>query len=120
MLNLPSCKAPRPGVHQVQMADIAALRDTELVSASDDMKGVLMVSVSRGPQPTPGYGHSLAASALLDGELQIRLHWRTPAKDAILAQMITHPCLVLGIVAADARRVVVSDETGELGSLDIP
>ncbi len=120
MLNLPSCKAPRPGIHQVQMADIAALRDAELVSASDDMDDVLLISVAKGPQPTPGYGHSLSSSALLDGELRIRLHWRTPAKDAILAQVVTHPCLVLGIVAADARRVVVSDETGELGVLPIP
>ncbi len=102
------------------MADIAALRGAELVSASSDMDDVLLISVAKGPQPTPGYGHTLSSSALLDGELQILLHWRSPAKDAMLAQVITHPCLVLGIVAADARRVVVRDESGELGSLQVP
>ncbi len=52
--------------------------------------------------------------------LTIRIKTDRPPPDAMLAQMITHPCLVVGIADPAVGRVKVLDESAAvLGEVDL-
>ncbi len=87
------------GVHRVSYAQLAQLRggillEQEFLDAAAAEED-LLVAIALGPQPTPGYGLSLLGPGRLqDGVLSIQLQRTQPPADAILPQVITHPCLV--------------------------
>jgi len=129
VLNLGSCKVMRPGVNRVDWRRLAEIRGSRLLgmeSAPDAPEGELaLVAISRGTQPTPGYTFELN-SAWIDRSAGaqratgvVELGWVTPPADAVLAQVITHPCIVLGVDAGavGGLRAVLTDGT-ELGFLD--
>jgi hypothetical protein len=89
-------------------------------TAADDA-GPLLVAISRGQQPTPGYGLSLEAAHRSDATALVEVRWRTPAPDAVLAQVVTHPCLVVALPDAGFERVEARTVDGDtLGTLRLP
>lgn len=123
VLEYDQCQGLQPGLTRVDYAAVAGLRGGRLLSMPDTgetaaeppaaSRDALMVAISRGPQPTPGYGLSLEG-AIREGDTAIiSVHWKTPQPDAVLAQVITHPCLVVALPGGVFREVDVVDQTGE-------
>mgnify|MGYP001825925314 FL=1 len=80
-----------------------------------------MVSISLGQQPTAGYALSLDSAFAEGTTALIRVIWDSPPADAVLAQVITHPCLVVGLPSASFSKVrVVDQDLDELGRLSPP
>lgn len=119
------CQGLRAGVTQVDLAAVAGIRGTTLLgvapTAPESGDGLLLVAVSRGDQPTPGYGLSLRRARQEGTTAVLEVSWQTPEPGAMLAQVITHPCLVVGIDDADGiARVEAVDQHGEpLGGVDL-
>lgn len=64
-----------------------------------------LVIVALGQKSTAGYGVTLAASQIIDDELQLAVHLRQPAPDSMVAQVLTTPCTVLAVTATGWKRV---------------
>lgn len=130
VLEYDQCHGLEAGLTRVDYAAVAGLRGGRLLSMPDTGdtaaeppeagRDALMVAVSRGPQPTPGYALSLEGATRQGDTAIISVHWKTPGPDAVLAQVITHPCLVVGLPGGVFRKVDVVDQTGEaIGSLTL-
>lgn len=63
--------------------------------AEPDWSRQLALVVAMGQRPTAGYGVAMqAAEARLDGAvLELSVVWQEPPPDAMVAQVVTHPCL---------------------------
>ena len=105
-----NCNGVTKGIKQIQFADLATIRNVQMLSSpatrsadqSDTQSqpdDVLLFVVSNGNQPTPGYGLDLTATESTSHEITLRYRWRTPAADAVLAQVITSPCTVIQLDA---------------------
>lgn len=72
--------------------------------------------VSMGTMPTSGYSVSLADKpARITGDaLEITLNWQSPPRGAVVAQMLTSPCLVLRIPREGYREIRVLDHAGAI------
>lgn len=128
VLNYNRCQGLEPGLTRVDYAAVAGIRggtllgitepdDGESASADDEL---LLVAISRGRQPTPGYGFTLEEAHRRDQVAVIEVRWETPASGAVLAQTLTHPCLVVGLPGNGFEQVEVVDQTGKtLGTLDL-
>jgi hypothetical protein len=74
--------------------------------------GVLLVRMGR--KPTSGYGIELASKEV-DVQNQtavVKVRWIEPARGAILAQMITNPCLMIKIAKGSYTSIRVVDQNG--------
>jgi len=120
VLNHGECRIAQADMRVVSYADVARLRGSTLLNmtspppeqGSDQPADLLLVAISRGPQPTPGYRFELG-DAFLDNDVAIlALRWIEPAADAVLAQVITHPCIVVGLERGGYRRVRAVDDRG--------
>jgi hypothetical protein len=123
VLNYGQCTGLEPGLTIVDYATLASIRGSRLIagpgtpSADPD---VLLVALSRGAQPTPGYGFTLQAVSRERAQARIRVNWFSPPADAVLAQVITEPCLVVGLPRAGIERVEALDQSGvPIGSVDV-
>ena len=119
------CQGVDSGVTRVDYADLARIRGSNLLSLSTPDGGetgsLLLVAISRGQQPTSGYALSLDSASAEGTTALIRVRWDSPSADALLAQMITHPCLVVGLPSASFSKVrVVDQDDDELGRLTVP
>lgn len=125
VLNYNQCQGLEAGLTLVDYESVAGIRGGTLLSITvpeDPGEGgdLLLVAISRGEQPTPGYGLSLEDTQRRDGTAVVTVHWKTPEPGAVLAQMITHPCLVVGLPRNGVARIEAEDQTGtRLGSLDL-
>lgn len=127
VLNYNRCQGLDAGLTRVDYAAVAGIRGGTLLgmSASDGNEAagdddVLLVAISRGRQPTPGYGFTLE-EAYRDGTTAVvRVRWETPEAGAVLPQTLTHPCLVVGLPRDAFQRVEAVDQRGvEIGSLEL-
>lgn len=126
VLSYDQCQGIGDGLTRVSYADVAGIRGSTLLDLSaPDAAGpqgeddVLLVAISRGQQPTPGYRLTLEGAHRREDTAVIEVHWSTPESGAVLAQVMTHPCLVVGL-SADVARVEAVDQTGaDLGSLTL-
>ena len=123
VLNYGQCEGLEAGLTIVDFATTATIRGSRLIAApgtpSND-PDVLLIALSRGTQPTPGYGFALQAVSREGAQARIRVNWFSPPADAVLAQLITQPCLVVGLPGAGIRRVEAFDQSGALiGSVDV-
>jgi len=127
-----NCQHISKGVRVVSYADIAQLRGAQLLSLensastmttseSSTSESDLLVAISRGEQSTPGYALTLGGPGILrQNTLEIPVIWQTPARDAILPQATTHPCLVVGVTRNQFDSVRILDQNGEeLGVLKL-
>lgn len=119
------CQGLSPGLTRVDFGAVAGIRGSTLLSmtpneASQAPEQTLLVAISRGRQPTPGYTLSLTGARRDNGTAIIDVSWTTPPAGAVLAQMLTHPCLVVGLMEGDLKRVEARDQSGTtLGTLDL-
>jgi PrcB C-terminal len=128
-----NCQQIDAGASVVDYADLARLRGANLIgmteapvnapatadaAASADAEAVApltLIAVSLGTRPTPGYSMILLDGGTVQGEvLTARVGIEGPPTDAVLAQMVTHPCIVLGVAERDIRRVRIEDGSGAL------
>ena len=118
VLNHDQCRISQAGVEVVSIGDVATIRGSRLLSMPDEPDNtptdLLLVAVSRGQQPTPGYGFELLEGSLKGDAVTVRLGWNRPAADAVLAQVITHPCIVIGLEGEGFGTLRVLDEEGAL------
>ena len=96
------------------LAAAAGARPPAHASPAHTPTDLLLVAVSRGQQPTPGYGFELLEGTLKGDAVTVRLGWNRPAADAVLAQVITHPCIVIGLEGEGFGTLRVLDEEGAL------
>lgn len=83
-------------------------------SEEPDLQRRIVLLVEMGMRPTTGYGLALADSAVAvkRSSAALTLAWRRPPPDAMLAQMVTSPCLLLSLPPAGYDRVEVFDDSG--------
>lgn len=75
-------------------------------------EGVLLVAA--GQRPTAGYGLALAepGARVEDGVATVVVRFDEPASGAILAQVVTSPCLLVRLPGEGLREVRVVDPAG--------
>lgn len=124
VLNQANCAPLEAGVHVVTLEDVARMMGRRMIGSTatppDQSGGAQrLVAISRGEQPTAGYGFELiSASTTTGNEIMVTVRWREPAADAVVAQVITQPCLVIGLPDAATGPLSVSLDDGSLlGSL---
>lgn len=92
------CNQASPGLSLVRSK--AGLPDVEgLLPAGEGAleAGRHVLVVFLGQRPTPGYGGELREARTVERVLTLSLEATEPASDAMLAQVITTPCLALAI-----------------------
>lgn len=118
MLNSGDCRNATAGLSRIDLARVAALKGNRLIGISEPTPAagpeLLLLLVSRGEQPTPGYGFELDGASRDGGLLSLEVRWRTPDPDQVLAQMLTSPCLVVGLEPGGFERVRAVDQNGTL------
>ena len=122
------CPAVEPGVEIIRetaaWAEWRRQRDRQYLSVSggpDDEATVVdfgrstVIVISMGQQPTPGYAvEVLEDSAVLQGgSLNISSVWQRPAEGAILAQVLTSPCVAITVSTARYDTVKINNQQGE-------
>jgi hypothetical protein len=114
------CQELAPGVHRVDLDTVARLRGSTMIGFEDDPSGseeeeLLLIAIALGQRPSAGYGLVLDGPGQLhERALTLRVAETRPSPDAMAAQVITHPCLVVGIPDRDLDVVRVRDEGGAL------
>ena len=122
VLNEANCKGAADGLAEVDYGAVAAMRGSTLlgisVAPTATASDLLLLSLSKGRQPTAGYRFELR-DARLEGETAtLFVDWETPAADASMAQILTYPCLVIGLEPGPYDLIRAVDGTGEtLGEL---
>lgn len=125
VLNYDQCQGVSAGLTRVGYGQVAGIRGGTLLdlsrpAAATEGEDVVLVAISRGQQPTPGYALSVADARRRNGTAVIYVDWTTPPSGAVLPQVLTHPCLVVGMPQGDLTRVEAVDGAGaSLGSLDL-
>jgi PrcB C-terminal len=118
-----NCQTNEIGVRAIDYATLATYRGTHLIgmteSAESTQSPAHLIAIVPGQFPTPGYNITLQHPATLSVDLlTLQISTEHPPADAVLAQMITHPCLVVGIADPIVRRVrVVGDNATVLGEV---
>jgi hypothetical protein len=72
--------------------------------------------VSMGQKPTAGYTLDLLQVERIQTEsrLSLAMTWLEPPPDAFLAQVITHPCVIIKITGEPLDSIVVTDQLGRV------
>ena len=73
--------------------------------AAVDFSKDMVVAVFLGSRPTPGYGVTIVSAAEDGNVLRVRYRETSPPPDAIAAQVITYPYLVVAIPKSAATDV---------------
>jgi hypothetical protein len=122
----PQCAGISSGLTQLTPQTLQRLQQRQfLIEGSNDpaagapVAQELLIAVSHGAQPSPGYRFELRSATLSEGVAQLNLHWTTPPTNSIQATVMTNPCLVLALPKGDYQRVVAQDQNGAIGSLDL-
>lgn len=130
VLNQNNCVNTTAGITETSLEKVRTLRSSRLLAPPEDapikpendlptLEATRIYVVSKGQQPTPGYGFELEQAKLQGETLTINVHWRTPPRDAVLPQMLTHPCIVVGVPDTTATTLVATDQNGEFARLDL-
>jgi len=123
VLNEGNCRTESTGVQLIDYPALAELRGARLVGMSDDGAGappVHLIAIMPGTYPTAGYTLELVDAEPPPGDpLILQVTLSKPPDDAIMAQVITHPCLVVGIDDKSVRRVRVDMDSKSLGEVDL-
>lgn len=122
VLNQGNCKITEMGAALVSFEELAQLRRSTLLSLTtpglNAAPNLTLVAVSNGPQPTPGYRFELVDAFTNKGIATIRLRWVAPDPGSILPQVISYPCIVVGLERGDFKQLrAVDDHDNLLGTL---
>ncbi len=80
-------------------------------------RAVRYLMLAQGHKPTPGYGFEWQGSSatLRDQKLELPLRFTSPPKDAMLAQVITSPCILISYPDdIQPKQIVIDDLTLEI------
>jgi len=120
-----NCQTSDTGVKEIDYAMLAAYRGTRLLDMTESKESVAhpvhLVAILPGEFPTPGYSLAVGGEPKLQQHaLTIEVRVSKPATDAVLAQMITRPCLVVGIGDPRVERVrVIDDSARSIGEIEL-
>jgi PrcB C-terminal len=119
-----NCQTETTGVQLIDYATLATLRGTHLIGMTESPEAARnparLIAIVPGQFPTPGYGVRLHGDPVLNGDLlTLQIEIEHPPADAILAQMLTHPCLVVGIADPMVGRVKVIRENETVGEIQL-
>lgn len=118
VLNEANCRNAADGLQRVSYSEVAALRGSTLlgmsVAAGESESDLLLFSLSKGQQPTAGYHFELRDALLDEQTATLLVHWQEPAPDSALAQIITFPCVVIGLESGPYTRVEARDQNDQL------
>ncbi len=124
LLNNGNCNGLEAGVQAVTLEEVAGLRGRKMIVSSTTpadkpSETQRLIAISRGEQPTAGYALELVSVQTATGErIEVTVRWHEPAADAVVAQVLTRPCMVLGLPDAAIGPVSVKLEDGSpLGGL---
>jgi hypothetical protein len=75
-----------------------------------------LVYIHMGARSTGGFHLDLAdeGADLVDRTLIIPVTWEMPSKDAVVPQMLTHPCLLLAAPRGGYERIQILDQAGDV------
>ena len=81
---------------------------------ADDDRYLLLISM--GQQSSAGYSLALLSTTapLVDGVVSLQVAWNSPPADMMVAQVVTEPCLVLGLKRQTYEGVQVLDAHGKV------
>lgn len=130
VLNERNCSNTVAGITERTLAELRRVRQSRLLAPPDDapiepaddlpaLEQTRIFVFSKGEQPTPGYAFELERSTLEGETLTVAFTWVTPASDAVLAQVLTHPCIAVGIPETKAKRLIAVDQSGEFARLEL-
>ena len=94
--------------------DRTRIDSDQRLSAPIDFATNQVVLVSMGQQRTGGYRISLDQThAAVDGNTaRITLKWTRPSADDMVAQVLTHPCILLSLPKGSYSHIAVLDQNG--------
>jgi hypothetical protein len=74
----------------------------------------IVLLIRMGRKPASGYGIELASKQIVlrDQTAIVTVRWIEPARDAILAQMITSPCMLIKLAKGNYTAIRIVDQTG--------
>jgi hypothetical protein len=80
-----------------------------------DFSGGAVLLISMGERRTAGYKLELSHDLprLINGELTVPVVWTEPAAGLYVAQVITHPCMIITLPKHDIRFVTVVGQDGK-------
>ena len=79
-----------------------------------------LIAIAPGTYPTAGYTLELLDAEPVPGDpLVLEVKLSKPPDGAILAQVVTHPCLVVGVDDKTVRRIRVVLDSKLLGEVDL-
>ena len=118
------CKRLTAGVNEIQFEDLAGIRGSQLLQLEDAASTTTpapepdfrLIAVSVGAQPTPGYALELSEARFDAGKLILTVVLNEPPADARLAQVVSHPCLIVA-TSHQPVPIEVRNTEGPLGSL---
>jgi hypothetical protein len=91
--------------------------DAQAPDAPVDFAESLVVVVSMGERPTAGYAVDVSGDAVRlrgGGVLEIDADWREPPEDAVVAQVLTSPCVAIAVSRVEFERVRILDRNGDV------
>jgi hypothetical protein len=119
-----NCEGLVAGVSEIRFEELAGIRGSQLLLLEDGINAAApspnpdfrLIAIAAGTRPTPGYALELGGARFEGATLVLDVVLNEPPADAILAQVTTHPCL---IVATSHQRVPIEVHSSEgmLGSL---
>ncbi len=109
-----NCRTDKIGVSLIDYATLASFRGTHLIGMTESPDAqrnpAHLIAIVPAQFPTPGYSVRLLDDPTFSGDLlTIDITIDRPPADAMLAQMITHPCLVVGVADPAVHRVRVDE-----------
>ena len=120
VLNYSSCQTLKAGAQWVEFAELARIRGAVMETPLDSPPQTFL-AISNGTQPTPGYAFALDSFGARGSDLHLQLSWIEPADGSVQAQMLTSPCLVIGIeTSAQLDSVVVTIDGEAFATADYP
>ena len=126
VLDYDHCAGLEDGLTLIDYDRLARLRGGRLITTGDSTQtgtpavAPLLVALSRGPQPTTGYGFTLESATRTADTAFIRVTWREPSGTDAQAQVITEPCLVVALPRSGIQRIEAADQTGQsIGTIEI-
>ncbi len=121
------CPATQPGIRVIsdaaswvewqrqQQTLFPASNEQEDTAADLEFSQVSVIVISMGQRPTPGYAVEVPeGSVTLHGtSLTISTIWRQPPKGAILAQVLTSPCIAITVPITQYNSVEIKNQHGD-------
>jgi len=124
VLSLDNCQTNVVGLREIDYPTLAAFRGTRLLGMSESPQDgpdpLHLVAILPGQYRTAGYGVRLVGDPELTADrLTIHVEVTEPPTGAATAQMLTRPCLVVGVSDSAVHRVRVVDAKREIGELQL-